>query len=288
MKLPMAAALLSLSALATPLNGLYAVGDLGIIDFTTTGDKVTGKLRGSSRCPFAANTTVIQGALEDGTFAGSITLCQEGSACGASRTYPFLAVSHGSSFAGHVKLDVGCRSPALREKLLVLRPATDDEVHRATRKLSKDEAARLASDLLKASDILMEAGNYEVARGKLLEALELDDSRWEAYNGFGVAEVHLGRPEAALSYFDKAQAVAELRKLPKRGLWQVYYNRACALAALNRTADAVEELRTAVRLPTGLEWKRILATDADLKPLRDDPGFIKLLAEVEGTKKKPR
>lgn len=79
MKLVLAAALVSFTAVAAPLNGLYAVGDLGIVEFSTSGTSVVGKLRTNGRCMLPVNSVVAQGALEGSTFAGTVTVCQEGS-----------------------------------------------------------------------------------------------------------------------------------------------------------------------------------------------------------------
>jgi tetratricopeptide (TPR) repeat protein len=57
----------------------------------------------------------------------------------------------------------------------------------------------------------------------------------------------------------------------------LFYNVACCESLAGRTDDAIEHLRRAF---AGSESLRELAkTDADLDPIRDEPGFKELLAE---------
>lgn len=290
MKLVLAAALVSFTAVAAPLNGLYAVGDLGIVEFSTSGTSVVGKLRTNGRCMLPVNSVVAQGALEGSTFAGTVTVCQEGSSCGTPRVYPLLAVANDESFAGFLRVDRGCSTPVLKDKerLLVIRPANAEEVQRASRKLSRSEATQAAADAMLEANHLLELNRDAEANGKFREAMEFDDTRWEAFLGYGITELHLHRPESALAAFDKAESIAEARKVAKPKIAGVHYNRACALAAMHRADDAIGALRTAIKLSSATMWIDGIENDPDLEPLRPDPAFRKFAAEAQLLARKKR
>lgn len=283
MKLVLAAALLSFTAVAAPLNGLYTVGDLGVVEFSTNGTSVVGKLRAGNRCLLSVNTVVVQGALDGATFAGTVTVCQEGASCGSPRVYPLLAVGNDGSFAGFLRVDRGCSTPALKdkEKLLVIRPASPEEVQRASRKLSRAEAAQAAADAMLEANHLLELNREAEANARFREAMEFDETRWDAFLGYGITELHLHQPEAALAAFERAESIAEARKVPKSKIAGVHYNRACALAALKRTDDAIAALRAAIKLSSATMWIDGIENDPDLEPLRSDVAFRKFAAEAQ-------
>jgi tetratricopeptide (TPR) repeat protein len=59
-----------------------------------------------------------------------------------------------------------------------------------------------------------------------------------------------------------------------------HYNLACSLALCRRRADALRSLRRAVDL--GYKDAAWMLKDEDLRELRDDPEFTRLVAEVKG------
>lgn len=59
----------------------------------------------------------------------------------------------------------------------------------------------------------------------------------------------------------------------------VLYNLACSLALIGRTDDAIHALSRAVQ--NGYGDHRHMATDRDLAPVRDAPGFRQLIAIME-------
>lgn len=293
MKLTLALAFCSLAAVAAPtpvLTGLYSVGELGLVDFSTVDGKVTGKVRSSAQCVFAPDAVVVQGALEGSTFAGSVVLCQDGASCPSTRTYPMLGVFHGDAVAGYVRLDSGCSSPALDGRSLHFRPATMDEKQKVfgdasasalAQKLSKADLAQMAAEALSDANRLFQDQKIGPAREKFRQATELDETRWEAFMGYGVTEVKLHHAELSLPYFDKALSIAQARRVSVGQQAQVHYNRACALVALGRHPEAIASLRTAVKLGGAVAFVDSLEVDSDLEPLRRDPEFRRLSADVQ-------
>ncbi len=129
-----------------------------------------------------------------------------------------------------------------------------------------------------------------LAAEKFRQAIELDDTRWDAYLGYGLTEVKLGHPERSLEFFDRALAVAQVRKASPANLALAHYNRACAQVAMGDKKGAVVSLKTAVRVGGAsnvIDW---LTDDPDLNPLRTDPEFKRLLneAKAQHNRKNPK
>lgn len=295
MKLLFAALALSSSvALAAPspvLTGLYSVGELGLVEFSTVDGKVSGKVRSVAQCPFAPEAVVVQGVFEGTTFTGSVVLCHDDTPnCAATRTYSLLGVFHDEAVAGYVHLERGCTSPALDRGLLLIRPASSEEKQKLlggssasalAQKLSKTDLQQLAAETLSEANRFLQDQKVAPAREKFRQALELDETRWEAFMGYGVTEVKLERAAQAMPYFDKALAIAQARRATPGQLAQVHYNRACAFTALGKEADAVSSLRSAVRLGGANAFVDALQSDPDLHELRENVEFRRLAAEVQ-------
>ncbi|MFZ5440033.1 MAG: TPR end-of-group domain-containing protein [Myxococcota bacterium] len=291
-----ALALVSLTAAAaTPtLSGLYAVGELGLVDFSMSDGKIVGKLRSSAQCVFVADTPVVTGSFEGNVFVGTVTLCLEGAGCPAQRSFPVLGVHHDDAVAAWIHLDSGCTSPALEDRKLFLRPATVEEKQRVlgnssasavAAKQVKGDAAAIAAEAILEGNRLFQDQKFGPAREKFRQAMEADPTRWEAVTGFGLMELKLGFPERALEHFERALTVAGARRASAAQLAQIHYNKACALVATQDDKGAVTSLRQAVKLG-GVTLDDLL-NDPDLNPLRKDAGFKALVAEVR-TSKKPR
>jgi hypothetical protein len=293
-----ALALVPLAAFAgaPPLTGLYAVGELGLVDFSMSDGKIVGRLRAGSVCSIPPDTQVVNGSFEGNVFVGTVMLCQDGPSCPAQRTYPMLGVHHGDGVASWIHLDPGCTSPALEEKKLVFRPATVDEkkallgdnsAAAVALKGGKDPAAQAADALLEASRFMGDK-KYAQAREKFRQAKEADDQRYEGFLGFGITEMKFSHPEQALESFEKALSVAQSHRATNSKLADIHYNRGCAFIAQNKKPEAIEALRLAVKLGGGL-LADDFASDPDLNKLRADQDFKRLLGEVLVlSKKKPR
>jgi tetratricopeptide (TPR) repeat protein len=137
------------------------------------------------------------------------------------------------------------------------------------------------TDAMLDANHFLELGKDAEAGVKFREAIEFDETRWEAHLGYGITELHLHQPEMALAAFDRAETIADSRKASKTKIAGVHYNRACALAALKRTDDAITALRTAIKLSSASLWIDGIETDPDLEPLRGDASFRKFSAEAQ-------
>ena len=289
---------LSVAAAPTPvLSGLYSVGELGLVQFSLVEGKVVGKLRASAQCVFPPETQVVTGTFEGGVFIGNVTLCQTGAGCTLQKTYPMLGVSHDDAVAGWVRLESACKSPALDGNALFFRPATQEEKQKVAGDASatqvaqknKNDPAVQADEAIREGQHLMDESRFPQAREKFRQAMELDETRWDAALGYGVTAVKLGHPERSLEYFDKALAVAQLRKASPANLALAHYNRACAQVAMGEKKGAIASLKTAVKVGGAsnvIDW---LTTDPELNPVRQDPDFKRLLADAQAAnRKKPK
>lgn len=278
------------AAAATPvLSGLYSVGELGLVQFSLVEGKVVGKMKSSAQCVFPPDTQVVNGTFEGGVFVGNVTLCQTGAGCAVQRSYPMLGVSHDDAVAGWIRLDAPCQSPALDGRSLFFRPATPEEKQKVASESSaatvagknKGDPAVQADEAINEGQRLIQDIKYGPAREKFRQAMLLDETRWEAFLGYGVSEVKLGHPERSLEYFDKALAAAQVLKVSPANIALAHYNRACAQAAMGDKKGAVASLKTAVRVGGAsnvIDW---LTDDPDLNPLRSDPEFKRLLSEAK-------
>ncbi len=298
-----AVALVSLASAAAPpppLLGLYAVGEMGLVEFSMSDGKIVGKLRASAQCVFPPDTQVVTGSFEGNVFVGTVTLCQEGASCPGQRTYPLLGVFHGDSVASWIHLDPRCTSPALDGKALFFRPATveekqkvlgDNSASAVAQKGNKADPQSQAAEAIIEANRLLQDQKIGPAREKFRQAMEADESRWEAVMGFGVTEVKLGRADRAFEYFDKAMSVAtgQGRRVSAAQLSQIHYNRACAQLATGDKKAAVASLRNALKLGGASMYLDQFSDDRDLEALRSDPDFKRLVADTMVlSKKKPR
>jgi tetratricopeptide (TPR) repeat protein len=118
--------------------------------------------------------------------------------------------------------------------------------------------------------------------------MELDETRWDASNGYGLTQVKLGHPEQSLEYFDKALTLAQARKTSAANVAAVHYNRACAQVAMGDRKGAVGTLKTALRVGGAANLIDALTDDPDLNPLRSDADFKRLLADAQAQQRKKK
>jgi len=93
----------------------------------------------------------------------------------------------------------------------------------------------------------------------------------DALSELGHVYTRLGRYEEGLGVDVRLVAIA-----PEDPT--VRYNLACSQALCGHAGDAVATLRAAVEL--GYDDVEFMANDEDLAPLREDPGFQALLADL--------
>jgi Flp pilus assembly protein TadD len=139
------------------------------------------------------------------------------------------------------------------------RAAPDDAFRQMRRAQAQTVMAEGAS--------FLQEGRFEQAREKFIEAICIDPTTPEAYNGVGVS--HYGRQQHAEAegWYRRALAVD-----PDFG--DAYYNLACLHAVAGRKDAAFRLLELAVK--NGYTTDASLDRDPDLAGLRDDPRFAKI------------
>jgi tetratricopeptide (TPR) repeat protein len=111
-------------------------------------------------------------------------------------------------------------------------------------------------------------GNFEAARKRFLEALEVDPRFPEALNGVGVTYRMRNDLPAALEWYKKALAVD-----PDFG--DAYYNLACVYALQGRKDMALRYLQIAAL--NGYATAEGIDADPDLEALHGDPAYRALV-----------
>ncbi len=282
---------LSVTALAAPpsLTGLYRVGNAGYVEFAAQGERLVGSSRGSLACPSKPGDQLVVGTLQGSAFIGEILLCQEGPACDAEKSYPFLGVLKDDTIVGTVKLETSCTSQGLETQTLVIRPATAAEKNSgltgaAGRGLSKKETDELAA-LLKTGKTRLEAGNFAGARDAFALIVRKSPDNALALSALGVAQMQLKKYRDA---FESFQAATPLFKDSPKEQADNFYNLACAQARLGKKKDAVISLRQAVTLGGPRVYVDSIAHEADLESLRSDRDFKAFMQQtVAAAKKSP-
>jgi len=105
----------------------------------------------------------------------------------------------------------------------------------------------------------------------------------ETLGFLGMALVRSGRYEDAKKlYLDAIATVSNDKSAAHSGdmFWLLWYNLACTAARAGRRDEAFEYLRRAVE--AGYNDAQLIRTDDDLKSLRNDPRFDKLVAHLKG------
>ncbi len=222
----------------------------------------------SRACAFRAGDEVLRATLLDDSLAGQMRVCLSGKACGAREEWGsavLLAEAAGLSGAVHVAAK-GCKGPlgkkggiAFRrvKAATATRPATPPKPDRAkAKKLVRDGAAWLSE------------GNFEQARRRFLDAIDLDASIPEAYNGVGVTYRMRDDLPRALDWYKKALAVD-----PDFG--DAYYNMACVYALQGARDMALRYLQIAAM--NGYATANGMDEDPDLESVRTEPGYHALV-----------
>jgi tetratricopeptide (TPR) repeat protein len=207
-----------------------------------------------------------------------------------------LGVSHDDAVAGWIRLESPCQSPALDGRSLFFRPATPEEKQKVASDSSaasvagkdKNDPKVQADAAISDGDRLLQEAKFSAAREKFRQAMELDESRWDAPNGYGSTEVKLGHPERSLEYFEKALNLAVSHKESPADVATIHYNRACAQVAMGDKKGAVGSLRTALKVGGVANLIDSLVADPDLNPLRSDADFKRMLAEAQAQQRKKK
>ncbi len=269
------AALLSFAAPASAFAGPPAVGgdyDSALGRVRIEGDGATFRgvvVSPAPRCGLPAGAEVLKATLLDDSLAGQVRVCLGGKGCKVREEWGnavLLANDDKLSGAVHVSAK-SCSSP-LGKKGGVAFTRARGPARAAAGRTSAKAAREQARAVLRDGAAFLAEGNFESARRRFQEAIALDASIPEAYNGVGVTFRMRNDLPAALQWYKKALAVD-----PDFG--DAYYNMACVYALRGEKEMALRYLQIAAL--NGYATADGMDGDPDLEPLRGDPGYRALV-----------
>jgi hypothetical protein len=271
----------SVTAAEPALTGEWD-SSLGRIRITAAGESFTGTLVASSGlCPFEVGSEVLKGSLLDDSLAGKLRFCLRGKACKAKEEWAnavFLVSPGALSGAIHVEAK-GCFAPVGKKGGVALKravgpspspgspPPVQGQGAQAGKEDGKAKRAK-ARELMKDGAAWLNEGNFEAARRRFLEAIEIDEGIPEAYNGVGVTWRMRNDLPKALDWYKKALLVD-----PDFG--DAYYNMACVYALQGQSEMALRYLQIAAL--NGYATSEGIDGDTDLESLREDPAYKALV-----------
>jgi hypothetical protein len=243
---------------------------LGRVRIQGDGASFRGVLVAPSRgCPFRAGDDVLRATLLDDSLAGEVRVWLSGSGCGAREEWAnavLLAGGAALSGAVHVR-SKGCKGPLGKRGGISFRRATDAAATATRAGPAKPSRAKARRTMRDGATWLSE-GNFEKARGRFLEAIDLDPAIPEAYNGVGVTYRMRDDLPQALEWYKRALAVD-----PDFG--DAYYNMACVYALQGARELALRYLQIAAL--NGYATAGGMDEDPDLESLRAEPGYRALV-----------
>jgi hypothetical protein len=274
---------------APSLEGVYSVGALGLVEFSSDEGQVVGRYRGGGECGFEPDRVVVsEGSFEEDVFLAQVVVCQEGGeACAHSKPFPFMGFFRDRDGApellGWVKLEGGCSSKATDDRRLLFRRATAAERSALPSRAGAPGAeARARDELVTASDRL-EQGSFSAARDHFLLALSYEPGNLTARVGLGAAQVKLGEYRGAIEALsDASRRARDARADGLLGMAQ--YNLACAYARQGLRREALGALGEAVRLVGPAITDDVLG-DRDLAPLHETPEYRRIAAQLRAARK---
>jgi len=196
-------------------------------------------------------------------------VCLSGKGCGAREEWAsavLLAGDAGLSGAAHVAAK-GCKAPLGKRGGVAFRRASPATPTAARRPPARSARAKAKSVMRDGATWLSE-GNFEQARRRFLDAIDLDATIPEAYNGVGVTYRMRNDLPTALGWYKRALAVD-----PDFG--DAYYNMACVYALQGSKEMALRYLQIAAL--NGYATAGGMDEDPDLESLRADPGYRALV-----------
>lgn len=291
------------AAAAPALKGIYRAAELGLLEVTSTNGRVVGKFRTGGRCAYSVDDEVLTGTFEGNVFIGTVSLCQSGEGCtDSTKLYPLMAFSNSRELSGQVPLPDKCTSPGLiegtrftlekatpEEEALALQPARalTDKIPRG----KKEREVFAAKEIAGATEHFNK-GRFGLAAQGFELAIAAGGENWGPLMMLGVCNVKLRKWKDGKSQIEKGLKLggksvpAELKALSGYAL-------AVVAEAGGQRADAFNMLRSAVAQSAAPgAMVNELKFDPDLKKLRSDPGYPKLLDDLERVvarnQKKPR
>lgn len=220
----------------------------------------------SGPCGFRAGEEVLRATLLDDSLAGLVRVCLAGEGCGAKEEWAsgvFLVGERSLSGAVHVQAK-GCRAPVGRRGGIAFTRSGESA---AGGKPAATKRGR-ARGLLRDGARWLAEGNFEQARRRFLEAIDLDASVPEAYNGVGVTYRMRNELPRALEWYKKALTV-------DADFGDAYYNMACVYALDGKKDLALRYLQIAAL--NGYATAGGMDEDPDLESLRAEPGYRALV-----------
>ncbi len=275
---------------APVIHGEYD-SPLGRVRVEGDGASFRGVLVAPARaCPFRAGDDVLRATLLDDSLAGQVRVCLSGKACGAREEWAsavLLASDASLTGAVHVARKA-CRAPLGRKGGIAFRqvnprtPAatttstststastsTATSTSAASRRATGKPSRARARQLLRDGAAWLREGNFEKARGRFLDAIEVDASIPEAYNGVGVTYRMRNNLARALEWYKKALAV-------DADFGDAYYNMACVYALQGRKDLALRYLQIAAL--NGYATAEGMDEDPDLEAVRGEAAYRALV-----------
>jgi tetratricopeptide (TPR) repeat protein len=253
-----------LAALPAVADGPRVDGDyespLGRVRVTGRGGSFRGVLVAASDiCGFREGDEVLRATLLDDSLAGQVRVCLAGKACKAKDEWSsavLLASGERLSGAVHVATK-GCKAPLGKNGGVAF-------VRVGEKRKAESGARAKARELLRDGAAWLQEGNFEKARRRFLEAIEVDEGIPEAYNGVGVTYRMRDDLPRALEWYKKALTVD-----PDFG--DAYYNMACVYALEGQKELALRYLQIAAM--NGYATAEGIDGDPDLEAVRGEPAY---------------
>jgi TPR repeat len=215
--------------------------------------------------PIRAGEEVLRATLLDDSLVGELRVPVGGHACAAKvRWVPVVLLVGAGRLSGAATVrEPGCASRALGKRGGITFTAAATPTPTPAAPARRERALALLRD----GAAYLREGAFEDARRRFHEAIALDPSLPEAYNGVGVSHRMRDELEAALEWYKRALAVD-----PDFG--DAYYNLACVYALRGERDLALRYLQIAAL--NGYETADTMEDDPDLASLRDDPAWAAL------------
>src|SRR6266545_1265248 len=269
------ATLLATAATTAHASGPLVDGEyespLGRVRVVGSGATFHGVLvAASDLCAFREGDEVLRATLLDDSLAGQVRVCLAGKGCRAKEEWSsavLLASGERLSGAVHVATK-GCVA-FVRVEAPAAAPTPSAAVPpRPPRRAPAPRAREQAREILRDGAAWLSEGNFESARRRFLEAIEVDATIPEAYNGVGVTFRMRNDLAHALEWYKKALAVD-----PDFG--DAYYNMACLYAVEGKKEMALRYLQIAAL--NGYATAGGMDGDPDLESVREEPGYRALV-----------
>jgi tetratricopeptide (TPR) repeat protein len=175
----------------------------------------------------------------DDSLAGQLRVCLSGAGCPADAWASALLLVSEKRLSGAVHVaEKGCRAPLGKKGGLTLTRPRPAAAAPARPPRYTPEQREKAQAILRDGAAWLHEGNFEKARERFREAVEVDATIPEAYNGVGVTYRMRNDLPEALAWYKKALAVD-----PDFG--DAYYNMACVYALQGERTLALRYLQIA-------------------------------------------